>query len=443
MITEFTVENFKSYRRPTTLPLGPLTLLVGANASGKTNLLEALHVLSQLADGQRLADLFLDVVRTDEVRGRVTDMLYHAGGHPKPDQGELAFGCTLDGTNWPEFSARIRVDAEDARVVDERMESPDEIVPLYEVREPAPEHRHEVKVAYNNFAKGGKKPTIFCSDRRAVFTQLDIASRFQREASQTVIPATVEAFSQTLRDIAFYDFEPAAMRFYSSRADGETLDENGSNLSSVLYHLTRVQDERGTERVLEFIRDLPEQQIEGIEFHATPRAEVMLRLGESFGGPVEYRDAPVLSDGTLRVLAIAAAILSAPKGALVVMEEIDNGVHPSRAANLLASIRRVAEERDLSVLLTSHNPAIADAMPDAAVPDIVACYRDPDEGDSRLVRLNDLVEYPELVARASIGRLMTSRVLERTLHQQQSEEERLAEVQRETADLIARLGART
>jgi hypothetical protein len=30
------------------------------------------------------------------------------------------------------------------------------------------------------------------------------------------------------------------------------------------------------------------------------------------------------------VLAVAAALLSAPAGSLVVIEEIDNGVHPSR-----------------------------------------------------------------------------------------------------------------
>jgi len=83
----------------------------------------------------------------------------------------------------------------------------------------------------------------------------------------------------------------------------------------------------------------------------------------------------LLSDGTLRVLAIsqrdealcaiAAAMLSATEGSLVVIEEIDNGVHPNRAKHLLASIRDIAEQRKLRVLLSTHNPALMDALPDA------------------------------------------------------------------------------
>lgn len=39
-----TIRNFKSYKEAT-LPLGPLTLLIGANASGKSNAVEALRLL--------------------------------------------------------------------------------------------------------------------------------------------------------------------------------------------------------------------------------------------------------------------------------------------------------------------------------------------------------------------------------------------------------------
>ena len=53
MITSFTVSGFKSYQ-DAKLPLAPLTLLIGANASGKSNLIEAIRLLSWLARGQRL-----------------------------------------------------------------------------------------------------------------------------------------------------------------------------------------------------------------------------------------------------------------------------------------------------------------------------------------------------------------------------------------------------
>jgi ABC-type branched-subunit amino acid transport system ATPase component len=50
-------------------------------------------------------------------------------------------------------------------------------------------------------------------------------------------------------------------------------------------------------------------------------------------------------------------MLSATEGSLVVIEEIDNGVHPNRARHLLSSIREIAEKRKLRVLLSTHNPA--------------------------------------------------------------------------------------
>lgn len=107
-------------------------------------------------------------------------------------------------------------------------------------------------------------------------------------------------------------------------------------LSAVLAHLCR-EEGRETE-VLAFIRALPEQDIRSVSFVETPRDEVMVQLEETFGPSSQRVPAELLSDGTLRVLAIAAAVLSVPEGTLVVIEEIDNGVHPARAAALMNAL---------------------------------------------------------------------------------------------------------
>lgn len=419
MITRISIENFKSYREAE-LPLSPLTLLIGANASGKSNAIEAMRFLALLAEGRRLDDLFAAVQREDvAVRGTASDLALDGAD-------SFAIGCSLSDSNagiWNRFRIRILLEDKGMRVVEERLWNPGEVVPLYEVKEPASPFSHEMSVAYNNFARGGVKPSIPCSDQQAVFTQLDTPARFSTKKAQRTIPQVVEAYRQALRGILFLDPSPRRMRGYSFIADYE-LAGDGNNLSSVLLNLEQMGH---FDDILSFIRDLPEQDISGMQFIKTPRSEVMVQLVETFAGRKQLRDAPVLSDGTLRVLAVAAALLSAPEGSLVIIEEIDNGVHPSRAAQLLANIRRVATERGLSVLLTSHNPALLDSLPDEAVPDVVACYRDPEEGDSRLVRIEELSDYPDLVARGPLGRLMTEGVLERALKRQRSEEERQEE----------------
>jgi predicted ATPase len=124
-------------------------------------------------------------------------------------------------------------------------------------------------------------------------------------------------------------------------------------------------------------------------------------------------DAGVLSDGTLRVLAIAAALLSAEENSIVIIEEIDNGVHPSRAKLLLNQINKIALERRLRIVLSTHNPALMDALPSDVIPNVVFCYRDREDGSSRLVSLKDVPDYPELIAQGSLGDLVTEGLLSR------------------------------
>ena len=302
---------------------------------------------------------------------------------------------------------------------------PNEAVPLYQIDGLANPHTDEIRVAYNNFKRGKNKPHIPCSNRQAIFYQLETPGRFESGhlESQRVIPIVTKAIRETLRNVVFLDPRPALMRDYAYVKD-DLIKEDGSNLSAVLYQISQTSEQKT--KLLAFIKSLPEQDITDIEFIKTDRNDVMVRLVESFGQKSRKVDAPLLSDGTLRVLAIGAALLTAPAGALVVIEEIDNGVHPSRAETLVKQLQAIAAERELRVLLTSHNPALMDALPDSALADVVACYRDPEEGDSRLVRLGDLERYPELVAQGPLGQLMTRRVLDRFLKDTTTEEQRKA-----------------
>ncbi len=351
------------------------------------------------------------------IRGTFNDFVYQGS--------DISFGCQLDGLSPPkqvisklslDFSVTLRVDKDGLRIAQERLDSENLAThsPLYKVVEPASPYGNQIQVAYNNFAKGGKKPQISCIDQQAVFTQLATPSRFAagHRDSQLVIPVAAARLRQNLEDILFLDPNPRQMRGYSFLQE-KKLQGDGAALSSVLHRL--VKEEGLKDAVLSFIHSLPEQDISDISFLETPRSEVMVKLHETFGRTTVAREAALLSDGTLRVLAVAAALLSVPPGSLVVIEEIDNGVHPSRAELLLQNIQRVSRERQLRVLLTTHNPALLDAIPPEAVPDAVACYRDPKEGDSRLIRLEELESYPELVAQGPLGRLVTRGVLDRFL----------------------------
>lgn len=434
MLASFTVESFKSYEQAT-LPLAPLTVLVGANAAGKSNLIEAMQLLAWLASGRRLADLSA-AMKSGEVaiRGRLADLPLHGGT-------AVTLGCTLpEQADAPGLTLRLqlRTDNGGPRIVGEELDAsdvPGSVPYYYRIDAPAPSHGSEVSVAYNNFAKGGNNPHIACVDQQAVFTQLLTPARFEHPMAQQKIPQAALRLQHALSSTLFLDPNPKEMRGYAY-ADEHALRGDGGNVSSTLRFLCERGDK---DRVLAFVRKLPEQDITDLEFLTTPRNEVMIRLTETFGGRAEARDAAVLSDGTLRVLAVAAAVLSVDEGALVVIEEIDNGVHPSRAKLLLDAIYDIAKARRLRVLLTTHNPALADATPAAAIPDVVANYRDMATGRSSLQRLSDLQDYTALVAQGPLGFLMSSGILNRYLKNRRDELER-ARQEQATLDLFRQAG---
>jgi predicted ATPase len=432
VITSISIQNWKSFREAR-LSVAPLTLMVGANASGKSNAIEAVRCLSWLAEGRRLTEIVSSVQGDDQlVRGTIENLTrYH--------EPSFTLGCETDDPDWNRYRIVVSVQADGLRVEDEEITGPASGVPLFNVHERGDVFNHGIEVQYNNFSRGGKKPRIPATDEQSVLSQLTTPARFAagHNKAQDIIPRVVDRFRTALTSTLFLDPSPRRMRQYSFIVDS-ALKGDGSNLSSVLYELCERRGQKAD--VLNFVRELPEQNFRDISFVRTRRNEVMLRLMESFAGRRHTWDAPVLSDGTLRVLAVAAALLSAAEGSLVVIEEIDNGVHPSRAGMLLENIERVATARGLRVLLTSHNPALVDTLPTEATPDIVYCYRDPDGGDSRLVRLEDLANYPELVARGPLGQLMTRGILERMVKYQPNPAERQEAAEAWLDTMLARIG---
>ncbi|MBX3177070.1 MAG: AAA family ATPase [Candidatus Hydrogenedentes bacterium] len=408
MISEIRLEDFKSYGSAT-LSFSPLTLFIGANASGKSNALEAIRLLSSLAKGSRLDDIERDINGAGSVfRGKAEGIFRHG-------TAKMALECIIydRNNNWTLLSLGIGIVSQHLTLVSERLYNVDANLPLYELKQTANDYTDEVSVAYNNFKTGGNKPRIPCTDKQAIFYQLQTPARFgySDKKSRELIPEVTNDLREALQKIVFLDPNPARMRGYAE-ISANVMEEDARNLSAVLFQICNIDTAQEKEDLLGFVRSLPEQDIARIDFIKTERNDVMVKLVETFGGKELAHDAASLSDGTLRVLAVAATLLTAERGSLVVIEELDNGVHPSRASMLIDQIRGVSQKRGLKVLLTTHNPALLDALPDDALGDVLFCYRDPETGFSSIKKLHDLQRFPELVARGPIGRLMTDRILE-------------------------------
>ena len=389
MLKSVLIRSFKSLDE-VTLHLAEISVLIGANAAGKTNMIEALMLLKWLAHGRQLSELPFALENELKLRGRLEDLI---------SQDTVRFACTFESGHVLDFVLELS----DGRVtVWQETLSAGRPVPLFAYLTYPQDGGHDVQVSYDNFARGGIKPQITCTNQQMVFTQLLTPARFgaRHARSQEEIPAICRMVRDSLQSFFFLVPVTHRMRGYAFPTNA-TLNSDGSNLSGVVFSLP--SDDQ--ERILELVRALPEQNIQGLTFLHGPRGEVVLQLVETFGGEERPVDANLLSDGTLRVLAIGAALLSVPRGSTVVIEEMDNGVHPSRVEALLNGINNICRHKGIRTLATTHNPALLDGLPFTAVPNITFCYRDP-RGFSEFVRLQDMPDYVSLLAQGSLGQIL-------------------------------------
>jgi predicted ATPase len=404
MLTEIHIKNFKSYQEQI-LHLAPLTLMIGANASGKSNALEAFRFLSWLSQGQKLSVLKHSIDGSEQIlRGQIRDLGYLGAG-------AFLLGCSTSDEDWNHFEVEVSLRDDELHISNETITSAGASFPLYRIEQASIGLSTDVKVAYNNFARGGKKPHVNCTDQIAIMNQLASSAMFEsgHQKAQKEIPETTAKFQKLLEDTLFLDPVPSLMR--GDSYPDKRLRGDCANLSGVLFTLCKSVESKKI--IVDFIKSLPEQNITDINFFEDKRGQVSLELVESFGGITRACKVELLSDGTLRVLAIAAALLSTPEGSTVVIEEVDNGIHPSRAKQLLTTIREQADRCNVRLLLSTHNPALMDALPDSALGDVIFCYRSAANGDSQLVRLSDLQDYAGLVSQGPLGELVTNGVVDR------------------------------
>ena len=433
-----TIKNFKSYKNAT-LSLSPLTLLIGANASGKSNAIEAFRFLSWVAGGERLSTLKNRVNDSDKVvRGSIKDLAFNHENSFSLSfnyESEVSYsGVFLNEDNQLYVAAEMYQEKEN-KLFFHRSNRYKNLISKYLDKDTV---RKSVRLEEVIEEKNDKDSWMFQR-----FGNFEVAANFpERDLSvlsmknfydiiwkgfyddTQVSPININCFDDLtdfLIDTFFYDFAPSAMRQDSILE--KVLNNNGSNLAGVLSYLCKDNGEY-KEKILRLVQSLPEQDITDIKFYIDKRERVEFLLCESFGDTSTERTMDLLSDGTLKVLGIAAALLSVPEGSTVVIEEIDNSIHPTRAHIILSLLRQYAEERKLNLLLSTHNPALMDALPDEALADVVFCYRDPKEGDSKLIRLGDLDDYLGLVAQGTLGDLVTQGIVERFVKHPTTAEQR-------------------
>ena len=401
--------DFKGFKQVGIDLLRPFTLLIGPNGSGKTNVIEAIELLSFVARGQPLYEI-ADVGHAAtglQIRGGL-----QACGRTGLDIFVLRFkaGVKLDSAFKPVAYELYICTKPHPQILREELIFDGRTI--YETLPKNPESAsRDLAVRYDNFARGGRKPQTAASSERSVLSQYREIAEENFNLKKCV--QLVRIITHHLQASFVFDPNPKLMHGYE-RIGNSVLSRDGANLSAVLYALS-VGDEAEREslaRLLSQIRQLPDEPYEDFNFTTTDLGDVIFGLRERTGYIVDARS---LSDGTLRTLAILTALETVQKGSRVIVEEFDNGLHPSRVGILTSAIGEVIKRRNLSVLVTTHNPATMNNLTAEQMKGVVLCTWSKEKEAADLVDLMNLPRSDELLERGQLGDLVSRRVLEQYL----------------------------
>ncbi|MBB4913919.1 AAA family ATPase [Streptosporangium saharense] len=409
-LAELRLTEFKTFR-DAVLPLGPMTTLIGRNSGGKSNALDGLEVLSRLAEGGDIVDA-LDSRRGDEgaLRGGIEGCPPHGSDQFQLGCDVIAVGQADEGYVHLRFDVTILVRPEPV-IVSERLtgrSGNDDFHDLLRSTETDPRSGTVDATWYNG--RRGQAPGVPFRSDRLLISQLPLRLAGETEAERRVVTA-VEDVLETLRGVFHLDPVPHLMRQYIPSRDVR-LRRTAENLSAVVGRMADDDPER-FRQLVSHVRGLVDHEVTGIEVIRSPLNDVMLALRED-GALTPARE---MSDGLLRFTAIATSLLRQGRtretvSPTLVIEELENGLHPSQASQILDLVRQATREDTAQVIFTTHSPALLSALEPEEHGNVVVCTRDRTTGLSQLRKLPDMDGYPTLMAQGDLGTVITSGLLE-------------------------------
>lgn len=408
--------DFKNFRRAEVDLSAPLTILLGRNGSGKTNLIEGFEVMGSLVRGVPFTEI------TELGRGGTVEV---RGGLPYCQRfGATSFGLHLDlpdfrprrGSSRVSYALDIAADSSGIHLLRESLMLGDKSLVFASSAEDG-----LLDVGYANFSPGRNPSNKKLSGSVSVLSRYSelIADTRVNTGRRNASEAAAAVLAQLPRPYVF-DLIPNEMRNYERKDPQAQLTRSGSNLSSVLFSLKNGDAERAAalRRITTAIRQIPEEPFREIGFAETPLGDVMAGFvtePSSASNGTPSIDARLLSDGTLRMLAVLSALETVPDRSRVVIEEFDNGIHPSRAKVVVSYLAEAAYRRHLNVVLTTHSPAVMNTIEESQFPCVWICHRDDTCQESRVTRLSELDDALLMSIAGGLGDFVTQGRLSRRL----------------------------
>lgn len=382
MITRIEIDGFKSFHN-FAVNLRPFQVLIGANGVGKSNLFDAIVLLSNLAGDNTLYEAF------GSNRGDISELFtrYPDGRRATIMTFAVEMLIAKDITDEPGVtsdvsSTRLRYEVQ----LESRAENGFErLYVTHESLTPIPSDTDQWQQLisssqHNQWIIRDRRDPYIATEGNTITQYPDgqTGPQFKltftpRSLERTILSTiyyppthpTAYAARQEMRNWQFLQFNPMELRKPSSRFVGfrhPRLLPDGSNLAAVLYRLQN-EDEfaltdisRDMANIVPGILDISVETLR-------EREELLIEATNTDGTHFSSR---ILSDGTLRLLALVALKYDPWHRGVLCFEEPENGVHPERLQSIVDVLKSLATDFDdpdddappRQVLLNTHSPKL-------------------------------------------------------------------------------------
>lgn len=370
MIKRIKIDGYKSFRR-LDLQLRPLTVIFGPNASGKSNFLDAVYLLSRAATSKNLNEAF------KEHRGLPLESFYY---------GDEGYENLLKKSN-PQLS--FEVDVEISPRIQDKVEKI--ILAKRKGNGPGNSNKHiitekllryrltiEILVETGHLRVTDERLCAVKANgeekKRKAFLEKEenkIHLRMEGQAHPTFHPTGLDhtivstalyephyphvtAFRMELAGWYTYYLEPRQlMREEWPLADIESPGPRGENLAPFLNTLKHKHEKDYENFNLTLKTILPSAA--GIEIKQTKEGRVGLCLYENDF----WFSSRLISEGALRLIGLLCSVHPRNPATMVAFEEPENGVHPVRLKIISDLLKNASRQYEKQVIITTHSPVLS------------------------------------------------------------------------------------
>lgn len=364
MITYIKINGFKSFH-DFEMDFTPLTVIAGRNAAGKSNLFDALRLLSSLADSDKIQKSFR------EQRGDLMELFTQYDDHTVEDHMSFAVEMlvnpyvsdTWGGTEKLKYT-RLRYELELRRFTNAIDMDDIEVV-----RESLTTIKHDQDKWIKSLPKqtadiwrpkvvSGKRqiPYMYTDDYNGTLSIIVPQDGSQgkkrvyplKNATKTVLSSFdsvdfrhILAVREEMRSWRFLQLNPEYLRMPTSKTTGEdVISSAGKNIAAALYRIKQedLYNLKAIARKLQsFIPDFVEVDV--IDDKENKQYVVVLKDVDG-----KQYTSRVLSEGTLRILTLCVLWQDSKHKGLLCFEEPENGIHPFRLRDMALLLKDLSTD---------------------------------------------------------------------------------------------------